>query len=205
MSRRILRFAGGLFVAALLALGAGQAGAECNIAGTISAAPNSAHPELGAWRYTLEVRWRTGSKFALSHFDVLLAESGGYCTCRDFDRALNWVSPAGSSNGDPAGCPVPYDAYLECNGDPSIGEPMIMIKFEPREEGGCEPGTLGTGTYTFYSSLPPAAIAQPNLFLVDKFGLLACYGPLSGVFPGMPCDPTPQSPSSWGVVKSRYR
>ncbi len=186
-----------------LFLAAGPAAGDCMISGSIAAELNLAQPELGAWKYTLTVAWDTGTPFALSHFNMLLG-SGETCECADFAAALTWVDPTGSSDGDPDGCVVPYDTFLECRGDPSIGDDTIMLKFEPWESEQCEPGTTGQGSFDFYSDYPPAPIAEPNLFLVDKHGQLVCYGMLQGVFPGLPCDPTPGDEPSWGEVKSLF-
>jgi len=188
----------------VLLFGAQAAMAECFIGGTISASPN---PDLSGptWMYTMVVTWDTGNNYSLSHANLLLDTAGGTCTCQDFSDALSWGSPVGSSDGTPAPCTVDYEGFLECSGDPSIpGVDGFLLKFEPIEEG-CEPGPTGTGTFVFYSHLPPVPIDEEILSVVDKHALQYCFGHLSGDFPAMACDPVGVESSSWGNVKGQYR
>jgi len=175
----------------------------CDISGTIVAAPN---PGSGpAWMYTLTLTWDTGSQYALSHMNLVMDAAGGTCTCQDFVDAIDWSDPIGSSDGDPS-CTVDYEGRLQCNGDPSIpGAEGIMLKFEPIETGGCEPGTVGSATFVFYSNLAPAPIDEDVLTLVDKYALNSCWGGLSGDFPAMSCDPVSAEDVDWGKAKSLYR
>lgn len=197
---RLLPFA----VALLAVLAASGASAQCDIAGTIAAAP-SADPLLPAWEYTLTVTWDTGTQYAVSHIDLLLDEVGGTCMCSDFSAALTRVNPAGASGGSPGACSVTWDSFLECRGDPSIpGVDGILLKFEPRA-GACEPGTVGTGTFVFHSDLAPVPVDENIISMTDKFGLNYCFGTLTGVFPGMACNPVPNAVSTWGAVKGMYR
>ncbi len=182
-----------------------RADAGCLISGVCSAARNTSQPDMGTWKYTLAVTWDTATRYALSHFDILLSPQNAACGCQDLAASLQVPSPAGTSNGNPAGCTVTFDWVFGCNGDPSIHLTDLLLKLEPRQSDTCAPGTTGQGTFTFYSNYPPAAIDEPNLALVDKFGQLVCYGTLTGVFPGLPCDPTATEPSTWGTVKSLYQ
>jgi hypothetical protein len=177
--------------------------------GTIEAELNTEYPELGAWVYTVIISWDTGTPYALSHFNMILDVEFGECTCYDFQSALNWANPAGYSTGydsygDP--CTVDYNLYLECGGDPSVPDvDAPLLKFEPQEYDDCEPGPMGEGTFTFYSDYAPAPIADYDSFLVDKHNGLACFGTLTGVFPGLPCDPVGDLDQSWGGLKDIYR
>jgi hypothetical protein len=194
-----------LTVCAALAavLVAGAAAAECLVSGNISAEA-SGDPMLPAWKYTMTVTWDTGTPYALSHLDLLLDPVGGTCLCEDFAEALVIVNPAGSSDGY-GGCMVDYNAYLECNGDPSIpGVDGILLKFEPIE-GACEPSNTGTGTFVFYSDLGPVPVDEDILSLVDKFSTQHCFGNLTGFFPGMACNPVDGQGSTWGSAKGLYR
>jgi len=151
------------------------------------------------------VTWDTGSSNALSHADLLIDPLGGTCTCGDIASSLVLVQPAGTSDGE-GGCTVPYDAFLECNGDPSIpGVTGILLKFEPDESGGCEPGTTGTATFVFYSHQGPVPVDEEVLSLVDKFAGNSCFGNVTGEFPGLACDPVPNDGTSWGNLKGMYR
>ena len=200
-NKLLLRF---LVSLALCTLLPSLALADCLITGVSVAELNMENPELGAWKYTITMTWDTGTVYALSHTDILLDYSGN-CTCEELVAVLNWQDPIGTSNGLPDDCTVEYEGIFECNGDPSIPDlEMPLLKFEPYEDGTCEPGPTGTGTFYIFSDLPPAPIAEENLFLVDKYGQLACSGLLTGEFPGLPCDPTPTAEGSWGGVKSSY-
>lgn len=188
----------------VIGLGAQAALAECFIGGTITASPN---PNLSGpnWMYTMVVTWDTGNSYSLSHANLLLDSAGGTCVCQDFMDAMSWGSPAGSSDGTPMPCSVDYEAFLECEGDPSIPEvDGILLKFEPIE-GDCEPGPTGTGTFVFYSNLDPYPIDEDILSVVDKHAQEYCFGHLSGDFPGMACDPVSTEDSSWGQLKGMYR
>ena len=192
-----------LVLAATLCLTGGSAVAQCAISGDISAAP-SGDPLLPTWEYTLTVTWDTGTPYALSHVDLLLDPVGGTCYCADFAEALMLVNPAGSSDGV-GGCTVPYNVFLECDGDPSIPNvDGILLKFEP-EEGDCEPANTGLATFVFYSDLGPVPVDEDILSLVDKYATEHCFGNLTGEFPGMACNPVPDASSTWGSVKGMYR
>jgi hypothetical protein len=185
-------------------LGAQAALAECFIGGTITASPN---PDLSGphWMYTMVVTWDTGNSYSLSHANLLMDIAGGTCVCQDFMDAMSWGDPAGSSEGTPAPCSVEYQAFLECDGDPSIPNvDGILLKFEPIE-GECEPGPTGTGTFVFYSNLDPYPIDEEILSVVDKDALEYCFGHLAGDFPGMACDPVSNEDSSWGNLKGMFR
>ncbi len=205
----------------VLVVGAQTAYAECSIDGTITASSNP-DPMGPRWMYTMVVVWDTGSQYALSHFNLLMDSETGTCTCQDFEDALSWNDPIGSSDGEPTGCTVDYRGYLECRGDPSIpGVGGILLKFEPipaaptlfgieelqREpaEDVCKPGPTGTGTFVFYSDLPPATIDEDILSGVDKYGKEYCYGHMSGDFPAMACDPVGNEDTSWGALKGMFR
>jgi hypothetical protein len=164
---------------------------------------------LPDWKYTLEVTWDTGSRYAVSHIDLLLDAVGGTCSCRDFRDVLTYFEPAGWSAGetyDESGpCTVDWDIFLECKGDPSIpGVDGILLKFEPRGPT-CEPGTAGTASIDFYSDLGPVPVDEDIISMVDKFGLHYCFGSLTGVFPGLACNPVPNEGTTWGTVKGLYR
>ncbi len=178
--------------------------AQCDISGTIEASPTT-DPMWPAWTYTLTIYWDTGTPYALSHMDLLMDTATGTCTCADFMDAITWGDPIGYSDGDPS-CTVDYTGNLECNGDPSIpGVDNILLKFEPIEDMGCEPGTMGTATFVFYSHLGPAPIDEDILSLVDKFAGNSCFGSLSGDFPSMACDPVDTEKLEWGSVKGLFR
>ena len=119
--------------------------------------------------------------------------------------AISLPDVAGQSDTETADCYVDYNAFFECDGDPSIpGVTGELIKFEPLADD-CEPGATGSGTFTFYSDLPPVPVNENILALVDKAGQTSCYGQLTGVFPALACDPVGNEAQTWGTVKSLYR
>ncbi len=190
--------------ALLSVFASGLAGAECSLEGVSQASLNGEHPEWGEWKYTFTFTWDTGSVYSVSHIDLLLDMSGN-CACSEFSDALHWDNPVGSSGGTEPDCTVPYTAYLECQGDPSIPDiESPLLKFEPYEAEGCEPGPTGSAVFILYSDFSPGDIAADNLFLVDKHGQLACRGRISGDFPALPCNPTPTWQTSWGQLKACY-
>jgi hypothetical protein len=190
------------FAAAVIALMLpGLALAACSISGHVTAAPNP-DPMGPAWVYTAVITWDTGSPYALSHLDLWLDIAGGTCTCAEFQQALSWAPVIGTSG---TSCPVSYYGELNCQGDPSIpGVYGIVLKFEPMM-GGCEPGTNGTGTFTFTSNLGPAAIDEDAVTLVDKYARNYCFGSLTGEFPSLPCNPVGAEGAGWGAVKGMFR
>ena len=178
--------------------------AQCSLEAHIDSRMNTGDPSLGGWVYTLTVDWNTGSQYALSHLNLWLDEGNQNCLCSDIGGALNLPAESDPTEGTPTACDLVFESLLECNGDPSIGLTGTIIKFEPFEGEGCEAGVSGTMTYTFYSDFAPSNIYLPNMYLTDKAGQTACSGQITGVFPGLPCDPTPVDNVTWGGIKLRY-
>jgi hypothetical protein len=194
-----------LLIFSLLTLAAVPAFADCIITGQITAT-EADEGAPGAWCYTLVVDWDTGTVHALSHLDLIVDLPGGTCLCSDFAQNIIFAEPGGSSDGYPDGCTVEYDAYLECNGDPSIpGIEGILFKWEPIEDMGCEPGPTGQGTFVFYSDLDPVPVDEELPLVVQKASGDYCEGSIGGVFPSLPCDPVTGDDASWSRVKGLYR
>jgi hypothetical protein len=198
---------------ALLALVAvhGTAQAQCTVGGDITAAMTT-DPLLPDWEYTMTVTWDTGTMFGLSHFNLLVDLTGGTCECQEVMDSIMLVNPAGTGDGVTSGpgggdpCTLDYNANWACDGDPSIpGVEGIIIKFEPDESLGCEPAPAGTVDVVFYSDLPPTPVDEDVLSMSDKAGLIYCFGTVTGVFPGLACDPVPNDTESWGGLKGLYR
>jgi len=192
-----------LVVVLAVAAFAQVAAAECGIDGTITASHNP-DPMGPAWMYTVEITWDTGTQYALSHMDIIMDTAGGTCSCQDFYSAISFADTIGTSGGDP-NCTVDYYGEINCQGDPSIPSvDGIVLKFEPFDNG-CEPGTMGSATFVFYSPLGPAPIDSEFAALVDKYALSYCFGSLSGDFPSMACDPVPDEATSFGTLKGMFR
>lgn len=189
----------------------GAAVAQCVISGTIDAAL-SEDPLMPAWEYTMEVTWDTGSMYGLSHFNLLVDITGGTCECQDVMDSIMAVDPAGTSAGVTSGpmggdpCTLDWNPSWWCDGDPSIpGVDGIILKFEPDESLGCEPDVAGVVSVVFYSDLPPVPVDETVLSMSDKADLQYCFGSVTGVFPGLACDPVPADGTNWGSLKGDYR
>lgn len=193
-----------LLVALALMIGAASAvNAQCLISGDITATATN-DPYGPAWAYTLTITWDNDVVFDLSHMDLILDSVGGSCSLADFLDHLSWPDPIGTSDGV-GGCTVEYSGDMSDNGDPSIpGVTGIIFKFEPYDNG-CEPDDVGTATFVFYSDLAPVPVDEDILSLVDKFAGMYCFGHLTGMFPGMDCDPVDARTQSWGSLKGTFR
>ncbi len=190
-----------ILVLVIMALGT-VVQAQCDISGNIAAEMNS-DPAGPAWVYTLTITWDTDVQYALSHMDLLIDAVGGSCTLDDLYEHLSWDDPIGTSDGE-GGCTVSYEGQLSDNGDPSIpGVTGLLLKFEPYD--GCEPGNVGTAVFVFYSDLGPVPVDEDILSLVDKYAGYYCFGHLTGMFPGLDCDPVDNDAASFGSLKGLYR
>jgi len=189
-----------LLVAASL-LTAGLASADCYINGEISA--EETNHALGAFTYTLVVDYDMDSQYGLSHFNLLVDILGGTCGCSEIGDAISFEDISGSMDVD--GCEIGFHNELLCDGDPSMGITGILFKFEPEEVDCGEPGSAGTITIQFYSDLGPEPIDEQAVTLSDKAGQEHCYGSLTGVFPGLECDPVANDTLPLGSLKGLYR
>ena len=194
-------------LAAVLALGvvllAGTAAPARDFAfvkGTISAEPNDYNPDMGQWRYRVDFEWDTGSRHAMSHVNLLMGLGG--CTCEDIRDALRWVEGAGALR-DHHECGQ-LDAKFECRGDPSLGIQDPLFKFDFEDDRGCDPDPSGHTTIWFLADEPPSPITTPNAFLVGKYAGDMITGEVSGVFPGLPCNPVGNREMTWTQVKAGY-
>ena len=198
------------FLVALLACvftGLAVACDDCEVVGHIDAEPSAQEDlDLGAWMYTLTLTWETGGN-SIDYIMLFLDEIDQNCSCEDVRAAINFDLPAGQS----AAGPDPdhhwhecdWEGRIKCINDPCLPDDGIYMKFNDYN---CEhPGCCGGGTFTFFSDYPPTDVGMPDIFF--KLGAYtdACSGTLTGVFPALPCDPTPDSASSWGKVKSIFR
>ncbi len=176
---------------------------ESFLSGTISANLDDGSG-YGTWKYTLRVSWDTGTKFGLSHFD-LIVDDGTNCACSEIDNAIAWGGSPGFMVSEDGDCQMGMDKELNCKGDPSIGVYSSLFKFEPNEGPDCQTGPVGELVIVFYSDFRPGRIADPNLFLVDKYANYSDFGMVTGWFPALPCDPVATEALSWASMKSIYR
>ncbi len=201
-----------LAAAALLGAAASPAGAYVTFLGDCSSVsmtvtatyPNDpGFPNL--WKYTLSGSWDVGQR-ALSHMDILLML--GDCDVVCLPGIVQFPTPAGQSTGADNGseCTVLYTGSYLCTGDPSIPPNLRQptAKFEATAGQTCQPQTVGSGTWCFYSSLPPGDPATHPDVIVIKHGNTACTGDVTGQLP-ICRPPTAVSEASWGAVKGLFK
>lgn len=186
----------------VLAASSTPAGAQC-ASGTITATPSSDPGHVGEYKYCVDVSWSLG-QFDLSHLSVFLQLPDCPCICHP--SFISFPSPAGTSTPDGDTCVLDYSGNYACTGDPALpsGFNGPAVKFEPDEESDCEGGVVGSGTFCFYSPMPPAAPSVHANSLAIKHGQEVCYGSLNGSLPTCDCA-LPVSSRTWGNVKSMYR
>ena len=179
---------------------------DCNsVAMTVTAtSPNDLGFE-NLWKYTLSGSWDVGQR-ALSHMDILLML--GDCDVICLSGIFQFPSPAGQCTGSYSGsaCVVQYTGAYLCTGDPSIPPNLRepTVKFEPLGGQTCAPGTAGSGTWCFYSFLPPGPWTTHEDVIVIKHGNTACTGNVVGQLPV--CQPpSAVGEASWGAVKALFR
>lgn len=195
----------GILLGALVAMtGAVPAVAEELLAGTIVAEPDNGATGLGAWKYTMTVVWDTGTPYGLSHVDLII-DDGVHCSCTAIHDAIVWGEAPGYLTGEEDDCLIGLEPELNCDGDPSIDLDAPVFKLEPNEGPYCHAGPTGELVVSFYSDFPPGSIADPNLFLVDKYARYSDFGMVTGVFPSLPCDPVDVEPVRWDALKAYYR
>ena len=178
-----------------------RAGDVACVSGTVTVSqPNDLGFE-GLYKYCVTASWDVG-QFGLSHIDFFLELANCECAC---DAGLvQFATPSGTSNGEPEPCTVEYEGEYLCTGDPSIPDDMNgpVVKHNAISEDDCEAGTAGTGTWCFYTSLPPAPVSGHAVAI--KHGQEVCYGQIVGQLPMCQCS-TPAHHSSWGRMKAVYR
>ena len=134
-----------MLAVALVALGAGSAQAAL-LTATSTAVPNTEHPELGAWKYCIDLMWDTGTSRSASHFDVLLGLESCAAAYDGFSFASEENAGASSSSSlyqTPS--TVYYSAIFNADGDPAVEINGPLVKFEPLAG---EPGNTGVAFST---------------------------------------------------------
>jgi hypothetical protein len=159
---------------------------------------------LGEWRYELRIEWYNESGRDMSHFNLSLGQ-GTECDENDVTGEIFFLPLAGYLYRGGHTLPVACYAEYEMRGDPSLGITDPLLKFEPCMYMQRPVGESGSGKVLFWSDHPPADILMPNQFLSEKFGLDGITGEVTGVFPGLPCDPVGNETMDWGHLKATYR
>ena len=170
---------------------------------TITAVPSNDLPIPNLYKYCVTGAWDVG-QFGLSHIDVLLMLQD--CECRCDEDLIHFIQPAGQSTGEPIPCMVDYLGEYLCTGDPTLPPSLQVpaVKWDASGPAGCEPGTQGTGTWCFYSQLPPSPFAVTLGAIAIKHGREVCLGAVTGTLPSCECV-TPAEASTWGAIKAVYR
>ncbi len=181
--------------------------ADCVSANMTVTAAVSADPGFeGLWKYCVAGSWDVGSPPALSHINFFVGLLACECVCDP--RVIKFATPSGTSNGVPDNCKVAYNSEYLCNGDPSVPPELRSpaVKFEYPDGQGCEPSTSGTGTWCFYSPLPPNPAAVYADGIVIKYGSSSsCTGDLFGQLPSCDCQTEIRPKRTWGSLKLIYR
>jgi hypothetical protein len=183
------------------ALAADCVSAAMSVTATVSNDPGF----VGLWKYCISGSWNVGAPPALSHINFYAGLQACECVCDP--RVIKFDSPAGTSTGDPDNCKVVYNGEYLCNGDPSIPPELQApaVKFEYKSEA-CEPSTSGTGTWCFYSPLPPSpATVHPDAVVIKYGANNSCTGDLTGQLPSCDCQTDVRTKHTWGSLKLIYR
>src|SRR5262249_48701586 len=159
---------------------------------------------VGLHKYTVTLTWDVGTHDP-SHVDVIIGLNDCACVCDP--RLFKFATIAGVSTGvnGSGACQVPYAGSYLCKGDPSIQDIATgpAIKFTP-DETLCSTSESGSGSFVFYSPLPPGASQVASNAIAIKHGTATCYGPLVGPLPICDCS-VPTQAASWGKLKDIYR
>jgi len=159
---------------------------------------------VGLYKYTVTVAWNVGTHDP-SHVDVLIGLNDCSCVCDP--RLFKFAAVAGISTGvnGSGGCQVPYAGSYVCKGDPSIQGTTTgpAVKFVP-DETLCSTDETGSGSFVFYSPLPPGASQVSGNAIAIKHGTATCYGALVGPLPTCDCS-VPAQAATWGRLKDIYR
>ena len=162
----------------------------------------------GLTKYTISGSWDIGQQQGISHISfLLLLEAACECVCDT--GFLKFASPAGSSTGDDGqggSCTVHYDGTFACTGDPTIPPDDAAIKFEVISEEGCESSPSGSGTWCFYSPIPPGPANTYTDAVALKYGTQECFGDLVGVLPDCSfCSTVAVDEETWSIIKHLFR
>lgn len=153
-----------------------------DISGTSTATEVPDGQYEGWFYYQIQIDWNLDK--ALSHWDLILKPG-----CAEDDHLITFGSPAGSSTSDSG--MIFWLGFFEKTGDksldPDVTEPLI--KYEPSGE----PGSSGSGTFSFYSNIIPEYQGPYLDVLVAKAGNSPdTYGSLTGAYPSCSVVPAPE-------------
>jgi hypothetical protein len=181
---------------------AAPAAAQC-ISGTVSVSVSSDPGFLGWYKYCVTASWSLGVH-DMSHLDVFLGLPDCPCICDPV--FIRFAVPAGSASPSDNSCNLNFFGAYVCKGDPSLPSAMNgpAVKFQPDTSSTCDPLLAGSGTFCFYTQMPPAPPTTYANALAIKHSTDTCYGNLVGSLPLCDCE-LPTQPTTWGRLKSTYR
>ena len=175
-----------LFALALILTVAAPVAAEC-ASGTVTVELSNDPGFENLYKYTVNLEWSLGT-FALSHPTLFIDLENCECVCDP--SVVVFDTPAGSSSSEEEGvsCDNGYYGDYVCSGDPSLPATMNgpAVKWDP-DETVCTPGLSGTGTFCFYSPLPPGSEMTVTDAIAIKHGEEVCYGDVVGMLPICNC------------------
>jgi hypothetical protein len=157
---------------------------------------------IGLWEYCYEVCW-AGLPHGVSHVDFLLCLLAE-CECACEPGYFAFADTAGSGDGTLNGgsCTVYYQGMFSCDGDPSIGIDLPVVKFEPYEDD-CEPDVDGCAYLCFFSIGAPVPATSCD-FTAIKFGTEFATGLVEGVLPSCDTAFSGAEASTWSGIKALY-
>jgi hypothetical protein len=209
MSRRVSLLTAFSFLIALLSIAPRPADAQTSgdcalIDVTVSAAISNDPGFVGYYKYTVSGTWDV-TRLGLSHLDIFIEMQE--CACKCDGSLFKFNAPAGTSNGLNSSvglCTVQYEGEYLCRQDPSIPDEFASptVKFDAT--GACEPLTVGSGTWYFYSLFPPSPFSVYADAVAIKHGRGTCTGDLRGTLPVCDCS-VPAESRTWGQMKVLYR
>ena len=177
----------------------------------VSAAPSSDPGFEGMYKYTITGYWEGSGVEQGWGLSYLLFSLGATCpcVCDSTSEVISFPDPGGTSTGvdntTEGPCEVEYLGFLECNVREDITTDVV-VKFEVPDNVSCEPIHSGTGTWIFYSTLPPADWNQYSNAVTLKYGEMSCSGDLSGRLPFcQDCNLVGTEEKTWGTIQSLYR
>ena len=135
----------------------------------------------GMYKYTISGYWEVSGPEEGGGLSYIIFSLGNECPCL-CDSLMDEISfpdPAGTSTGFDGDtdeeCDVVYLGFLECNGLEDITTDVV-VKFEVPDNQTCEPVQSGTGTWIFYSTIPPLPGDDYIDTIIIKYGEMLCYG-----------------------------
>src|SRR5262249_10026462 len=177
------------------------AAAQC-VSGTVTVSVSNDAGFVGLYKYCVTATRNVPQD--ISHLDTFLGLPDCPCICDPV--FIKFPTPAGVASPPDDSCDLNFFGEYVCKGDPSLPPAMNgpAVKFNPDPSSTCSASLAGTGTFCFYSPMPPAAPGTHTNALAIKDGQNVCYGTLEGSLPICDCA-LPAQGATWGRVKSTYR